>query len=146
MVFRDSRQLLPTSLELLVASLTKTGRKNLIKKYKLVATMCSNCDVTLLERKGVFCYNYIDSFEQLEEQAHSHREAFCNKLSNEECLEADYVHSKHVSTEFNCKTLKDYLSLHLLSDICLLADVFETLRNNSLEEYQLDPAYYVSAL
>ena len=35
--------------------------------------------------------------------------------------------------------------LYLLSDICLLADVFETFRSNSLEEYQLDPAYYVSA-
>ena len=37
------------------------------------------------------------------------------------------------------------MSLYLLSDICLLADVFETFRSNSLEEYQLDLAYYVSA-
>ena len=37
------------------------------------------------------------------------------------------------------------MSLYLLSDISLLPDVFETLQNNSLEEYQIDPAYYVSA-
>ena len=37
------------------------------------------------------------------------------------------------------------MSLYLLSDICLLADVFETFRSNSLEEYQLEPLYYVSA-
>ena len=32
------------------------------------------------------------------------------------------------------------MTLYLLSDICLIADVIETFRNNSLEEYQLDPA------
>ena len=37
------------------------------------------------------------------------------------------------------------MQLNLLSDICLLADVFQMFRNNSLNEYQLDPAYFVSA-
>ena len=32
-----------------------------------------------------------------------------------------------------------------MRDICLLADVFQAFRNNSLDEYQLDPAYFVSA-
>ena len=38
------------------------------------------------------------------------------------------------------------MALYLLSDICLLADVFQAFRNNSLNEYQLDPADFVSAL
>ena len=37
------------------------------------------------------------------------------------------------------------MALYLLSDICLLADVFQAFRNNSLNEYQLDLAYFVSA-
>ena len=37
------------------------------------------------------------------------------------------------------------MQLHLLSDICLFADVFQMFRNNSLNEYQLAPAYFVSA-
>ena len=37
------------------------------------------------------------------------------------------------------------MQLYLLSDIYLLADVFQMFRNNSLNEYQLDPAYFVSA-
>ena len=37
------------------------------------------------------------------------------------------------------------MAIYLLSDICLLADVFQAFRNNSLDEYQLDPAYFVSA-
>ena len=37
------------------------------------------------------------------------------------------------------------MALYLLSDICLLADVFQAFRNNSLDDYQLDPTYFVSA-
>ena len=37
------------------------------------------------------------------------------------------------------------MALYLLSDICLQAEVFQTFRNNSLDQYQLDPAYFVSA-
>ena len=37
------------------------------------------------------------------------------------------------------------MALYLLSDICLLADVFQAFRNNSLDDYQLDTAYFVSA-
>ena len=37
------------------------------------------------------------------------------------------------------------MRLNLLNDICILADVFKTFRANSLDEYQLDPAYYMSA-
>ena len=44
-----------------------------------------------------------------------------------------------------CQSLKEYMALYLLNDICLLADVFQAFRNNSLEEYQLDQGYFVSA-
>ena len=37
------------------------------------------------------------------------------------------------------------MELYHLSEICLLVDVFQAFRNNSLDEYQLDPAYFVSA-
>ena len=37
------------------------------------------------------------------------------------------------------------MALYFLSDICLLADLFQAFRNQSLNEYQLDPAYIVNA-
>ena len=40
---------------------------------------------------------------------------------------------------------KNYMQLYILSDICMLADVYLMFQNNSLNEYQLDPAYQVSA-
>ena len=45
----------------------------------------------------------------------------------------------------HCISIKEYMALYLLSDICLLADVFQAVQNNSLDKYQLDPAYFVSA-
>ena len=46
---------------------------------------------------------------------------------------------------FHCQSLKEYMAVYLLCDIFLLADVFQAFRKNSLDEYQLDPAYFVSA-
>ena len=43
------------------------------------------------------------------------------------------------------KTLKDYLKLYNISDVLLLADVFENFRNICLKNYGLDPVYYYTA-
>ena len=107
--------------------------------------MYRDADVELLEQKGVFCYDYVDSLVRLDEPALPPRETFFNKLVGVECSQADYAHAQHVWDNFHCSNLKEYMALYLLSDICMLADVFQEFRNNSLDEYQLDPAYFVSA-
>ena len=37
-----------------------------------------------------------------------------------------------------------YMAVYLMSDICFLADVFKAFHNNSLNQYQLNSAYFVS--
>ena len=103
-------------------------------------------DVELLERKEVFCYDYLDSLARLDELALPPGEAFFNKIGGVECLQADYAHVQHEWKNYHCQSLKEYMALYLLSDICFLADVFQAFRNNSLDKYQLDPAYFVCAL
>ena len=71
-------------------------------------------------------------FAQLDEPALPFRETFFSKLGVVECSEADYVHAQHVYADFQCESLKHYMQLYLLSNICLLAHVFEMFRNNSL--------------
>ena len=102
-------------------------------------------DVELFERKGVFCYDYLDSFARLDEPALPPRDAFINKLGGVECSQVDYAHTQNVWDNFHWQNLEEYMALYLLSDICLLADVFQAFRNNSLYEYQLNPEYFVSA-
>ena len=87
----------------------------------------------------MFCYDHITSFERLEKPALPNREAFYNKLSDVECSEADYADAQQVWTEFYCTTLKNYLGLYLLSEICLLADVFDTFRITLLKSISLIP-------
>ena len=41
--------------------------------------------------------------------------------------------------------MKDYYNLYNLSDVLLLADVFESFRNICMNRYGLDPGWYFSA-
>ena len=107
--------------------------------------MYPEADVELLERKTVFCYDYLDSFARLYKPALPPREAFFHNLGGVECSLADYAQAQHVWENFHCQSLKEYMALCSLSDIRLLADVFQGFKNNFLDEYQLDPAYFVSA-
>ena len=43
------------------------------------------------------------------------------------------------------KQMKDYHELQLKCDFLLLADVFETFRNNSVKNYGLQPSHFLSA-
>ena len=61
MVFRDSLQFLPASLEQLAASLAKVGLGYFQKLHDVFTDVYPEADVELLERKGVFCYDYLDS-------------------------------------------------------------------------------------
>ena len=95
--------------------------------------------------KGVFCYDYLDFFARLDGATLAPREIFFNKLGGVKCSQADYAHAQRVCNNFHCSTLKEYMELYLLSDKRLLADVFQAFRNKSLNEYQLNPAYFVIA-
>ena len=89
MVFRDSIQFLPASLEQLAASLAKVGRGYFQNFHDVVTDVYLEAYVQLLERKGVFCYDYFDSLARLNEPALPTREAFFNKLRGVECSQAD---------------------------------------------------------
>ena len=80
MVFRDSLQFLPASLEQLAASLAKVGRKYFQNFHDVITDVYPEADFELLERKGVFCYDYLDSFARINEPALPSREAFFNNV------------------------------------------------------------------
>ena len=75
-VFCDSLQFLSASLEQLAASLANVGRENFQNLHAVVTDVYPEADVELLERKGVFCYDYLDSLPRLDEPALPFRETF----------------------------------------------------------------------
>ena len=79
------------------------------------------------------------------EQAFLKKEVFYSKLTGESVTDEDYQHAETVWNEFNIESMMDYHNLHNLSDVLLLADIFENFRNICMNHYGLDPAWYYSA-
>ena len=135
--FVDSYAFLSSSLGQLVAN---TPKANL----SITRLYIKQAMFNLITRKGVFPYEYMDSFERFEETQLPPKEKFHSSLSQENISEEDYKHAQQVWDTFSCKSLKDYHDVYLGSDVLLLADVFENFRKTALATYGLDPTHYLT--
>ena len=136
--FIDSFKFVASSLDKLVENLDKNCCVNTGKFYK-------GKQLSLLMRKGVYPYEYASSCERFNDEQLPPKEAFYSKLSGEGISDDDYKHAHAVWDEFGMKTFKDYHDLYNVSDVLLLADVFENFRDVCMKNYQLDPAWYYTA-
>ena len=96
-------------------------------------------------KKGIYPYEYMDSFERFGETKLREKEKFDSSLSGKGITDEEYAHPKPVWETFGCRNLGDYHDLYVATDTLLLADVFENFRNVCQEKYGLDPAHYYSA-
>ena len=96
----------------------------------------------LLKRKGVFPYDYVSSFEKLNEPNLPSKDAFFSSLYQSHISDEDYEHAKKVWQKFHIQDLGQYSDLYMKTDVILLAEVFENFRKNCLQAYDLDPAHY----
>ena len=138
MDFIDSFQFLPTSLEKLVGNLKEPDFKHLSKTF-------APDKLSLLLRKGVYPYDYVDSPIKLTETQLPPPSAFENTLTGESVSEKDYDHAQNVWQIFNIKSLGEYHDLYVLSDVLQLADVFENFREICLNYYELDPTHFYTS-
>ena len=136
--FIDSFKFMSTSLDSLVNNLPDDAFNNLERYYK-------GEKLSLVKRKGVYPYEYMDSLERFKENKLPPKEAFYSRLTGEGISDEDYKHSEKVWKVFGMKTLQDYHDLYNVTDVLLLADVFENFRNICMENYKLDPAHYFTA-
>ena len=124
----------------------KKFNKDLIKKFKSTYSFCNN-DLNkfiLLLRKGVYPYEYIDSWERFNETSLPNKEDFYSNLNIDDIDEIDHRHGNNVFKSFTLENLGNYHDLYIKSDTLLLVDVFENLRDMCIKEYELDPAHFVS--
>ena len=98
----------------------------------------------LLLRKGIYPYEYMDSWEKFDEDKPTSREDHYSNLNLENIMEEDCKHVDKVWDTFKIKNSGEYHDLYVQSDTLLLTDIFENFRSTFLEIYQLDPAYFVS--
>ena len=119
----------------------------LIKKFPNIYQFCNGCInkfVSLL-RKGIYPYEYMDSWERFYETSLPNKKAFYSKLFLKGITDEDYTHSQKIFEGLKLKNLGEYHDLYIQSDTLLLGDVFENFRNKSIEIYELDPAHFLSA-
>ena len=126
-----------------LASLTKNLAVN---PEKLIHTRSTFREKTVLvSRKGVYPYDWMNSFEKFSERQLPSKDKFFDKLNGSNVSEADYNHAQNVWKEFGMKNMGEYHDLYLKTDVLLLADVFEEFRSVCLENYDLDPAWYYTS-
>ena len=137
-VFKDSLKFMSSSLGALVNNLPKDAFKNLLKYF-------TPEEAELLKQKGFYPYEYMDSIEKFKDRKPPPPEAFYSKLSGRGISKKNYNHVWNVWNTFNMETFKEYHELYNVTDVLLLADVFENFRDICLKIYGLDPVYYFTA-
>ena len=124
----------------------KKFNQDLIKKFKNTYSFCDNDlnKIVLLLRKGVYPYEYMDSWEKFNEKSLPSKEDFYSNLNMEDIDDIDYRHGNNVLERFKLKNLGECHDLYVQSDTLLLADVFENFRNTCRKVYEVDPALFLS--
>ena len=100
--------------------------------------------MNLLTDKGVYPYDYMNSWDKFDETKLPKKEYFYSHLYEENITDKDYARANIVWKHFNIKNLGEYHDLYLMTDVYLLTDVFENFRDMCLNYYGLDPAYYLT--
>ena len=137
--FIDSCRFMASSLDKLARNLDDDQCKNLWQFFD------DEEHFGLMRRKGVYPYEYVDSWEKFEETELPPKEVFYSKLNMKGISDAEYEHAKKVWSSMKKKNLGEYHDVYLRTDVLLLADVFETFRETCLNHYRLDPAHFYTA-
>ena len=119
----------------------------LVKKFPSICQFC-NDDLNkfvLLLRKGVYPYEYMDSWERFDENSLPDKKSFYSELNLEDITDKDYEHAQKVWEVFEIKNLGEYHDLYVQSDTLLLVDIFENFIDKCIEIYELDGAHFLSS-
>ena len=134
------------SAQFLLASLDKLVSANNPESFKITSRyQPDNNKRKLLMRKGVYPYEYMDSWDKFDLRGLPTKEKFYSKLNDAHISDEDYLHAKNVWTTFGCTSIGDYHDLYNQTDVLLLADVFDTFRKTCMNVYKLDPAHYFTS-
>ena len=124
----------------------KKFNKALLERFSNTYEFCGNDmdKFLILLRKDVYPYEYMDGWDRFSEKALPDKDSFYSSFTMEDISETDDVNANNVFKKFGMNNLDDYHDLYVRSDTLLLADIFENFRQSCLENYELDPAHFVS--
>ena len=138
LTFIDSFQFMSSSLDKLVSNLPKD---DLIYTSQALKGKRLN----LMSQKGVYPYDFMDSFEKFNQTELPTKNQFYSILNDQHITDDEHDHAKKVWKTFKIQTMGEYHDLHLGSDVLLLTDVFKNFRKTCMQYYKLDPCHYVTS-
>ena len=136
--FLDSFQFLSTSLSELVELLLKSGKHNFEHTSRHLGTSDD------IYSKGIYPYNYMTSRDKFSETRLPPIEAFHDGLKDEPLTAEDYARAQQVWVRYNMTNMQHYHDHYLLTDVLLLADVFEHFRQTIRNEHKLDCLHFIT--
>ena len=136
-IFIDSMEFMKASLDSLVKNLRDRCFKYFSEEYigKLLK---------LVKEKGVYPYEFMDSFKRFNEDKLPDKCEFFSSLKDKCVNKEEYDRAINVWNVFKIKTLGEYHDLYLKADVLLLTNVFEKFIKTCLSYYGLDPSHYFS--
>lgn len=137
--FLDSYRFLASSIDELAKNLSDDECKTIRKAFP------RDDEFNLLRKKGVFPYEFVDSYGKLNYDKIPDKSKFYSSMTNSDISESDYLRAKLVWKTFHCQNLGEYSDIYLKTDVLLLTDIFENFRDVCLRTYKLDPAHYYTA-
>ncbi|KAE9526272.1 hypothetical protein AGLY_013903 [Aphis glycines] len=139
--FIDTFRFMASSLSSLAENLITHDFEN----FRETAKHFVSEDMPLVTRKGVYPYEYTDSWTKLDVTCLPGEDEFYSTLTESGIKEEDFKYAKAVWDNFKCKTLGEYSDLYLKIDVLLLADVFDNFRDVCMSTYNLDAVHYYTA-
>ena len=89
----------------MASSLDKLSNNLKIDQFVNLKKYYSGNQLSLLLRKGVYPYDYVDCMKKLDETSLPPNYAFYSKLTDEGITDEDYQHAQTVWKEFNIETI-----------------------------------------
>ena len=121
LAFIDSLQFLNSKLEKLASNLSEDDFIY-TKKY-----FTDPVQFNLMKRKGVYPYDYMDSFSKFNDTKLPEREEFYNLLEDVNISEDNYNHAKNVWNTFNLQNMGEYHDLYLKNRYITISRCFRKL-------------------
>ena len=149
---QDSLDHMPASLDALVKDLNQTEGFTFpiiqqMRRFKNLSSRQKKTGLSMLTRKGIFCYEHFTSFAQLKTAtALPSKKAFYSTLNEEAISDLDYKFALKMYKFFKCQNVLDYMMLYCSLDVALLCETFLQYRKMVMKHFKLDPTWYLGNL
>ena len=146
---QDSLDHMPASLDALVKDLNQTKNFTFpiiqqMRRFKNLSSRRKKTGLSMLTRKGIFCYEHFTSFAQLKTAtALPPKKAFYSTLNEEAISDSDYKFALKMYKYFKCENVLDYMMLYCSLDVALLCETFLQYRKMVMKHFELDPTWYL---